>query len=245
MRKMLALVILSAQLFGCSIHREVSDLKSSGVVLYPVTKTGDLLGFLGKGLRAASTPFDQREKKYSATISVEQKKVLDLIAVPYDGTWSIDMAGGAGFGAGQFSEPLRSQLLRAESLVGYSFDWYLNPQLPDGAMAFPGGVIVLNPQVLSHLSTGALQFVLAHEEQHQVRGHVTPAGIIVGMQQPWLTQDRESEADVEAARSMLAAGYPPQFVVYSLFEVLGNAPPNASHRSGPERIAIVRTQLGI
>lgn len=143
-----------------------------------------------------------------------------------------------------FAYPLRDFLMTVENLVGYRFDWYVSPNCPDVAMAFPGGVIVVNPNIASQVSEPALLFIHLHECGHQILGHTSAVGQMTRFAQPWLVPQMELDADRFAVETLLQAGVHPSLIEYAALEIFSASQATPSHPSGDQRLAQVRALLG-
>ena len=242
-----AAIIASALFPSCANQTVRKDVRDSYGVLYPVKLAGSSIEAIGKSVSMVSSPkkwISPREKPFEQTTSPENEKLLAEKTVEYDITKPFEIQTGAGAGAGQFGGPLGARLLQTEAMVGYSFDWHLNPSLNDGAMAYPGGAIVINPNVLGHLSVPGSFFLFLHETGHHILGHTSSVGMMTAMSSPWVTRDRETEADIFAAQKMADNGVAPATIIYGALENFGSSPGDATHYPGHVRILKIKAYFG-
>ena len=244
----LAATGLVALLSSCADPTVRNDVKDSYGVLYPVKLAGDGIEVLGKSVAAVSSPkkwISPREKKFEQETTPGNEKLLAEKTVEYDITKPFEIQTGVGAGAGTFGGALSSVLLTTESMAGYSFDWHLDPHLPDGAMAFPGAVIVINPNIAFTRSMPAQYFLYLHETAHHILGHTSGAGSLAAMSSPWVTREREVDADVWAAQKLSTNGVAPHTILFAAQELFGSSPGDATHYPGAVRIMRIRQALGI
>lgn len=185
---------------------------------------------------------DGRPDKRLAAVPAQLAE-LEAFAVPIAVDRPSAIPVGLGLGSAAYQEPIRSTLMRIEALAGYQFDWQFSTMLPDGAMSFPGGIIVVNPGRLQFLSPDGAFIALMHEAGHHVLGHASPGGVVVGMQQPWLRPQFELDADCWAARRLAGAGNDPSRVLMAAMETFGGGPGDATHPPGFVRIGKIRNCL--
>jgi len=230
-------------LCGCSTTKEMEDFRSSYGILYPVKKIGQSTRFIGTSMEQIATPEQWATKRpapFAASVTPEQERVLLEGSVRFDLDEPADMGFGFGARSSQFSPPIRSFLLYVEQIAGARFDWWLDPNLDNIAMAFPGGVIVVNPRVCAGLSTNAQLLMHLHEAGHHMLGHTSAGGTVTGATQPWVRPAFELAADRWAAIAMLRAGIPSASIVYAALESFGNQPPSATHPRGIDRVGNIR-----
>ena len=117
----------------------------------------------------------------------------------------------------------------------------------DVAMAFPGGVIIVNPNVMNMLSVPGQFVFLFHEAGHHILGHTSQLGAIMTMTQPWLSPAREQAADEFAGRTMARSGFSGQEIAFGAMDAFKGVPPmgTATHPPRDVRISTVRRAAGI
>ena len=241
-------MLLSA---GCASKPYQTEPSFPQKLMIPVTMLGTIVESIGSGIsdigRLPAWHLKE-EKPFNAEQTKEQQEELANFSVKWDRKTDIVINnGGLGAGAYQYQDPVKSILLRVESLVGYSFDWNFSPIIPDIARSLPGGVIVINPNYMAGKSPQAVYITLLHECGHHILGHVSQYNVI-GATQPWLLPQMELDADGFAAQKMLEAGFTPQQIVYGALEVFGNSPVSPSpgtHPPGALRIQALRNIVGI
>ncbi len=234
-------VLVAVILAGCSSEKERADWDNSGGVLYPIAKIGDLFSTLGDGIHTLGTPgtWNTRpDRTYVQELPDEQLAQLNASAVRVDP--SEGASEGLGAGALIFSEPWRTGLLTVERIAQARFDWYISPQVPDVGISQPNGVILVNPVIMARYQVPTQYFWLLHEASHHLLGHATYAGAYQYYTQPWLNPQREMDADANAARLMLSAGFTRDQVMYAALEMSYNNPGDASHPPGAIRYENIR-----
>lgn len=241
-------VLLCMSLLGCDSRAEGQKARESGYVLYPLVKVGDGISGIGSGISKVFTPGSwsepSRPERFPESPTSEQATFLNEKTIKWDGVNDpASYGGGFGIGSGQFPGQISFFMKQTENMAGFQFDWFFNPMLPDGAMAFPGGVIVLNPNVIGRLDALSLQFLLLHEAGHHVLGH-TRGFNGMDFSQPWLAGKKESDADVYAAQTLVRNGVPPQNVALAAMNTVGNGPGDATHPPGLVRVQIIRKSIG-
>lgn len=220
---------------GCSQER------SEG--FHPLAPAGDLFTSVGDTLSnlgiARTLPTE-----YVTEISEEQLSDIEAIAVqiPREHIETPNSAFGAGIGHPVYAQQI-PLLAEVEFRTNRRFRWYLNPSLPDIAMAMPGGIIVINPAVMGMHSLDTQLFFMFHEAAHHIDGHATAAGRIAVMHQPWLSPTLELRADCYAAKMMMSMGIPNNRIEYAIFAATADKPRTQTHPSGAERLANVRSCL--
>ncbi len=228
-------ISLCLLLAGCS-NTQTSDF-------YPLAPAGNVISSLGNAVsgvgfhRALPT-------EYVTDITEDQLRYIETIAVviPHEHIQSPTLALGAGLGQPIYAQQIPI-IAQVEYATGRRFRWYLNPILPDIAMALPGGIIVINPDVMAGHHIDTQIFFLFHEAAHHIDQHTSLEGQIAATQQAWLRPAFELRADCFAAKMMAQYGVPPNRIIYALMAASGNNPRTASHPSGQERIANVRACL--
>ena len=221
---------LVACLIACSTpEEEKNKAADSAFIFYPVTKIGDGVSFVGDTLSTAG-----KIKQWSATrparidipLSEEQREELDRSSVLFDFDKRFGLSSGSSGGSHTFPEPIRSSMLAAERTVGFRFDWYLNPMLPDVATAYPGGVIIVNPRVLATYRTAAPVYLwYFHEIAHHVLGHTNQAPRMrIGAQQTFISRALELQADEFAGRAMRKMGANEQTTRFAALDAFKTVP---------------------
>src|SRR5947207_6287609 len=112
---LMALVLVGIS--GCSSTRENEDLKSSKIILYPVAKAGQAIGFMGQSLYSLSKPGSWSHSpsdRFPSTLSEEQRIELEKQSVFLDRSKSIEPPRSSGTGTLLFWEPIVNILARVE-----------------------------------------------------------------------------------------------------------------------------------
>lgn len=242
----LAILIIVSSSAGCNAPGRQSLFEKAMAVPSELGHfSGKVAQIPGQLLCQLSMPgaLGSRPKRVVDTPNKEQLASLQEIGVYVTPRDSITPQMGLGAGAYQFAEPVRTFLIRVEEIARTRFDWYLTPNLPDIAMAHPGGVILLNPGVMGRVSLNAQYLMALHECSHHLLGHTAGIGTTVRMSQPWLLPSMELDADRNAARLLKAAGWSAQQIIYGAIELYDQKPRSKTHPSGVTRVMATRDAL--
>lgn len=228
--------LLAVSFISSCSSAEKEKLANSGVVLYPLVKAGEGVHFIGQGIECVSQPFNglTRPNRIQAAPSEEFLKELDLLAVKYNFN---DQQFGAG--SNMIPGPPGQMLMQVESVVGAAFDWYFTPALPDVAAAQPGGVIIINPNVMGSISLPAQYLYLFHEAGHQMLNHTAPGPAFA---QTWVSREREAAADFFAGQMLRKAGFAPEIIRYAAIDAF-KANPEKGTDTHPPRLVRIQTVL--
>lgn len=242
-------VILLSMLAGCNSQQEHSDLKNSGILLYPVVKAGDMISGLGQALRHLSTPGSWSgtpDDRFVKAITPEQVLLYEQSgAIPVSRDY-LNEKKGMGFGVEHLPDPMRPFVKMVEQITGYQFNWYLHPRIDDMAMAMPNGVIFINPLRMDDLSGEAQLLVALHEAAHHTLRHTDGFGvseIIDTPSVPWVQPAKEMVADRQAAIWMVGAGIQSHRIVFAATTLLADQVQTPHHPAGKTRLDHIRLTL--
>lgn len=230
LKKILIINILFATwlLTGCTTTQEKETFNNSLGILYPVAKLGQGISFLGSGIKSLGQPGSwsvaRPEEYVGGVVSSEQDEYLESVSVKFDFDIPQEYRGYLSAGSSSFGPPIRSMFQRVEGTVGKRFDWRISPMLQDVAAAFPGSVIVVNPNVMGRLSLPGQYVFLFHEAGHHELGHTSRIGGMVQMGQPWMTKSLEQAADAYAGKSMKWSRFSANEIKYGAMDAFKGVP---------------------